>query len=178
MARIQRLPSSSLGRNSRPSERTATTAARATISASPRSVDDAVGEHEFERRVVDAAQRAHQRGSRVSSTLLGNSSSAQGRGDREGRDQAAGDGIAHRSSPSGPKMCPSMPDRVNSGTKPAMMMAAAKKIDWLTSAAATRDRCRILPRKPLRHAHAVQMLGPVPRCAERPRPGGGRCSPP
>ena len=33
-------------------------------------------------------------------------------------------------------MCPSMPLKVNSGTKPAMMMAAANRIDWLTSVAA------------------------------------------
>ncbi len=37
----------------------------------------------------------------------------------------------------GPKMCPSIPESVNSGTKPAMMMAAAKKIERLTSAAAS-----------------------------------------
>ncbi len=66
----------------------------------------------------------------------------------------------------GPKMCPSIPDSVNSGTKPAMMMAAAKKIDWLTSAAAMRNRAH-LAAKAAAHAHAVQGgWVRVPRCAD------------
>ena len=52
-----------------------------------------------------------------------------------------------------------MPDRVNSGTKPAMMMAAAKNIDWLTSAARDRDDAH-LAAKSAAHAHAVQGARP------------------
>src|ERR1700680_4597894 len=62
-------------------------------------------------------------------------------------------------------MWPSMPDSVNSGTNPAMMMAAAKKIDWLTSAAAT-EIVPVLPRKPLRTRIRCKVLG---ACPEVPR---------
>ena len=62
-------------------------------------------------------------------------------------------------------MWPSIPDSVNSGTKPAMMMAAAKKIDWLTSAAAI-EMVPILPRKPLGTRIRCRWLGPVPRWAD------------
>ena len=49
-----------------------------------------------------------------------------------------------------------------------MMMAAAKKIDWLTSAAAIETITAYLPRKPLRHAHDdAARAAPAPRCAER-----------
>ena len=45
-----------------------------------------------------------------------------------------------------------------------MMMAAAKKIDWLTSAAAM-EIVPVLPRKPLRTRMRCKVLGPWPRCA-------------
>ena len=45
-------------------------------------------------------------------------------------------------------MCPSIPLSVNSGTKAAIMIAAEKKIPWLTSVAAP-AMISALPRSPL-----------------------------
>ena len=92
---------------------------------------EAIGKRKLEHRNVIMAQRAHRERVKLLEAI-GQQQGAERRRNGECGDDGADDGVSIKVA-IGAKMCPSMPDRVNRGTKPVTMMRAENNTARSTS---------------------------------------------